>query len=127
MNANFEELATTEAERLKSLLLDCGVSENYISLLDTIIVNTAYMKAKLEDARAAIKTSNVVIPYDNGGGQTGLRENPLFKGYEALFKSYMSGMKQILDSLPPSAEAVVKEETEKPQTILELVKAKKKA
>lgn len=123
----FEELATTEAERLRSLLFDCGVSENYIALLETIIENTAYMKVKLDDAREKINNSSVVIPYDNGGGQTGIRENPLFKGYEALFKSYMSGMCKILDALPQSAETVKKEETEKPQTILELVKAKKKA
>lgn len=125
--STYDKLATTEAERLRSLLFDCGVSENYIALLDTVIENTAYMKVKLDDARLKIASSSVVIPYDNGGGQTGIRENPLFKGYEALFKSYMAGMKQILDVLPPSAEAVRQSETEKPQTILELVKAKKKA
>lgn len=125
--STYDKLATTEAERLRSLLFDCGVSENYIALLDTVIENTAYMKVKLDDARVKIANSSVVIPYDNGGGQTGIRENPLFKGYEALFKSYMAGMKQILDVLPPSAEAVRQSETEKPQTILELVKAKKKA
>lgn len=124
---NFDELATTEAERLRSLLFDCGVSENYIALLDDVIVNTAYMKIKLDDTRAKINNTSVVIPYDNGGGQTGIRENPLFKGYESLFKSYMSGLSKILDALPQSAEIVRKEETEKPQTILELVKAKKKA
>ena len=125
--STYDKLATTEAERLRSLLFDCGVSENSIALLDTVIENTAYMKVKLDDARVKIANSSVVIPYDNGGGQTGIRENPLFKGYEALFKSYMAGMKQILDVLPPSAEAVRQSETEKPQTILELVKAKKKA
>ena len=119
-----EEKATAEVERLRRLLFDYGVEENRIELIEPLIENTAWMKVKLEEAREAIKTSNVVIPYDNGGGQTGLRENPLFKGYESLFKSYMSGMRVILDNLPPQAEGVRKEEIEKPKTMLELVRDK---
>ena len=119
-----EEMATVEAERLKSLLFDCGVSETYIDILNATIENTAWMKIKLDEAREAIKTSNVVIPYDNGGGQKGLRENPLFRGYESLFKSYMSGMKQILDALPKQAADVKDAEMEKPQNMLELVRKK---
>lgn len=122
--SSLEEKATAEVERLKRLLFDFGIEENRIELLDPLIQNTAWMKVKLEEAREAIKTSNVVIPYDNGGGQTGLRENPLFKGYESLFKSYMSGMRVILDNLPPQAEGVRKEEIEKPKTMLELVRDK---
>lgn len=122
--SSLEEKATAEVERLKRLLFDFGIEENRIELLEPLIQNTAWMKVKLEEAREAIKTSNVVIPYDNGGGQTGLRENPLFKGYESLFKSYMSGMRVILDNLPPQAEGVRKEEIEKPKTMLELVRDK---
>lgn len=121
-----EERATAEATRLKSLLFNFNVSEDTISLLDDVIVNTAWMKVKLDEARGAIKESNVVIPYDNGGGQKGLRENPLFKGYESLFKSYMGGMKQIFDVLPKQAESTKKAELEKPQTMLELVRSKHK-
>lgn len=121
-----DDRATAEAERLKSLLFNFDVSEDIIGLLDDVIVNTAWMKVKLEEAREAIKTSNVVIPYDNGGGQKGLRENPLFKGYESLFKSYMGGMRQILDVLPKQASEVKSEEIEKPQTMLELVRSKHK-
>lgn len=119
-----EEMATVEAERLRRLLFDCGVLETTVDLLNATIENTAWIKIKLDETRETIKTSKVVIPYDNGGGQKGLRENPLFKGYESLFKAYMSGMKQILDVLPKQAESVRKEEIEKPQTMLELVRKK---
>lgn len=121
---NLEDGAIAEVERLKRLLFNCGVSEDKVNLIETVIENTAYMKVKLDETRETIKTSKVVIPYDNGGGQKGLRENPLFKGYESLFKSYMSGMKQILDILPKQAEEVKSEELEKPQTMLELVRNK---
>lgn len=122
--SKLEEIATTEAKRLRSLLFNCGVAQNRIDLLSTLIDNTAWMKAKLDDAQRAIKESSVCIPYDNGGGQKGIRENPLFKGYEGLFKSYMAGMKTILSVLPPQAEQVRDEEIEKPKTMLELVRNK---
>ena len=118
------ESAQNEIDRIVDILREYEVSEKKIKALESIIVNTAWMKVKLDEARDAIKTSNVVIPYDNGGGQKGLRENPLFKGYESLFKSYMSGMKQILDTLPKQAAEIRDAEIEKPQTMLELVRKK---
>ena len=119
-----EKEATIEAERLRSLLLNCGVEEKRIDLLNTLIENTAWMKAKLDDTQRAIKDTSVCIPYDNGGGQKGIRENPLFKGYEGLFKSYMAGIKTILGVLPAQAEAIKALEIEKPKTMLELVREK---
>ena len=115
--------AEEEQNRIIELLADVGISEKRQKLLEPIILNTAWMKAKLDDAREAIKNSNIVIAYDNGGGQKGIRENPLFKGYESLWRSYMAGMGKILDSLPPEQiEQAV--EIEKPATMLELVRKK---
>lgn len=119
-----EREASIEAERLRSLLFNCGVEQKRIDLLCTLIDNTAWMKAKLDDTQRAIKDSSVCIPYDNGGGQKGIRENPLFKGYESLFKSYMAGIKTILGVLPVQAEAIKEVEIEKPKTMLELVRDK---
>ena len=115
--------AEEEQRRIADLLNEVGISDKRQKLLEPIILNTAWMKAKLDDAREAIKNSNIVISYDNGGGQKGIRENPLFKGYESLWRSYMAGMSKILDSLPQEAiEQSV--EVEKPATMLELVRNK---
>lgn len=121
-----EEKATAEAKRLKSLLFNYNIPERKIGFLEDVIKNVSWMKVKLDVTMEKIKTSDVCIPYDNGGGQTGMRENPLFKGYESLFKSYMSGMKQILDVLPKQIAEVEKEEIEKPQTMLDFVRNKHK-
>lgn len=117
--------AEEEQKRIQTLLNDVGISDKRQKLLDPIILNTAWMKAKLDDAREAIKTSNIVISYDNGGGQKGIRENPLFKGYESLWRSYMAGMSKILDSLP---QEVIEQSVaiEQPKTMLELVRNKHK-
>lgn len=124
MNENeIKARAEEEQNRIMELLADVGISEKRQKLLEPIILNTAWMKAKLDDAREAIKNSNIVIAYDNGGGQKGIRENPLFKGYESLWRSYMAGMGKILDSLPQEQiEQAV--EIEKPATMLELVRKK---
>ena len=115
--------ADQEQQRILDLLKEVGISDKRMKLLGPIIQNTAWMKAKLDDAREAIKNSNIVISYDNGGGQKGIRENPLFKGYESLWRSYMAGMSKILESLP--SEVIEQSvEVEKPATMLELVRNK---
>lgn len=116
--------AEEEQNRIIDLLNEVGISAKKMKLLEPIILNTAWMKAKLDDAREAIKNSNIVISYDNGGGQKGIRENPLFKGYENLWRAYMSGMSKILESLP---EEVIKSEAEiieKPKTVLSIMRDK---
>ena len=118
--------AEEEQNRMLDLLTDVGISDKRKRLLEPVILNTAWMKAKLDDAREAIKNSNIVITYDNGGGQKGIRENPLFKGYESLWRSYMAGMSKILESLPPEVIEQAEAEVEKPATMLELVRKKHK-
>ena len=119
-----KERAEEELNRITTILKEVGISDKRMRLLEPVIVNTAWMKAKLDDAREAIKHSNIVISYDNGGGQKGIRENPLFKGYESLWKSYMQGMNRILDCLPQEVIEIQTEVVEKPKTMLELVRDK---
>ena len=116
--------AEEEQNRITDLLSEVGISDKRMKLLEPIILNTAWMKAKLDDAREAIKHSNIVIFYDNGGNQRGIRINPLFTGYEALWKSYMAGMNKILDCLPAEQIEIETQVVESPKTMLELVRNK---
>lgn len=121
---DFEIKARAEEERnrMTELLDGAGISEKRMKLLEPVILNTAWMRAKLDDAREAIKNSNIVVAYDNGGGQKGIRENPLFKGYENLWRSYMAGMSKIIDCLPDEIATAESEVADKPKTVLELVR-----
>lgn len=121
---NIDRIAKKEKQRLRALLFAYKVKQERIDALESVVENTAWMKAKLDEAREAIRNTSVAIPYDNGGGQTGIRENPLFKGYEALWKSYMSGLKAIMDVLPPEVAEQEDEAVEAPKTVLQLVMAK---
>ena len=97
--------AIEEKNRITAILNDAGISDRRMQTLAPIIENVSWMRAKLDDSRQLIKNSNIVVPYNNGGGQKGIRENPAFKGYEALWKAYMQGMNRILDTLPPEEMA----------------------
>lgn len=66
--------------------------------------NVLWMEAKLEDARRVIGKSSVAIPYDNGGGQRGIRKNPAFDGYNSLMSSYTKALKQLCEMLGKEVE-----------------------
>lgn len=123
----FEKAVTKEKNKLKRVLKEAKISAYKMKALEPVIINSAWMKAKLDEARAQAKESDIVVEYDNGGGQKGLRENPIFKAYEALWKSYMLGICRILDAIPDEAKKEVEAgiEEAKPQTVLEIVREKK--
>jgi len=54
-----------------------------------------FIREKLKESREAMKEMPIVMPYDNGGGQTGIRENPAFSAYEKLLKSYLAVLTQL--------------------------------
>lgn len=122
------KIADKERRRITKLLKEANIKEYRIKMLEPVIENTAWMKAKLDDAREQIRGSSIAIPYNNGGGQKGIRENPLFKGYENLWRCYIAGMTKILDAMPPETiqTEMKKEEPQAPATILELVRTKHK-
>lgn len=86
-----DENKLTEAEAMCA-----GVPERMRPRAVELAENILLMEDRLADTRRGLATAQVVIPYDNGGGQTGIRENPAFKGYEALLKSYCSTVKQFI-------------------------------
>ena len=116
--------ASEEKKRIIAILKDAGISKRRMDMLKPVIENVSWMRAKLDDSRDLIKNSNIVMPYDNGGGQRGIRENPAFKGYESLWKAYMQGMNKILDTLPPEQIQNATDDGIKPQTVLDTIRAK---
>ena len=46
------------------------------------------MAVKLEESRQKIEDMDIVVEYDNGGGQSGIRENPWVTAYEKLLTTF---------------------------------------
>lgn len=57
-----------------------------------------YIEDKLENAKQIIGNTGVAITYNNGGGQTGIRENPALIAYQKLLRTYNASQER-LDAL----------------------------
>lgn len=57
--------------------------------------SVVFMSDKLKESREAMKNEPLIIPYDNGGGQSGIRENPHFVAYEKLVATYTKSLRQL--------------------------------
>lgn len=62
-----------------------------------------FMSKKLKEIKAGLRDQAIVIPYDNGGGQTGIRENPAFTAYEKLLATYTKSLTTLRDVIGDDA------------------------
>ncbi len=46
------------------------------------------MAAKLKEAAEQLPNEELIVAYDNGGGQSGVRENPFYSAYSKLLRTY---------------------------------------
>lgn len=70
-----------------------------------LLSNIAFIKVKLDDARSDLLYEDIFTEYDNGGGQSGLREHPGFSAYNKLFTTFSRGIKQLTDMIPSGSTA----------------------
>ena len=70
-----------------------------------LLANLAFLKVKLDDARADLLYEDIFTEYDNGGGQSGLREHPGFSAYNKLFTTFSRGVKQLTNMMPSGTAA----------------------
>lgn len=124
---SFDELVRKEQKKIIREIKKAKISEHKMKVIEPVVVNAAFMKVKLDEAREQIKDATITVDYDNGGGQKGVRENPVFKAYEALWKSYMLGMDKILSVIPEEQQQELTAEADqiRPQTVLDMVREKK--
>ena len=121
-----EKRCAAERRKLARFLSKNGLNEEKIKSLDPVILNVSWMKSKLDDARTAIGEDGITVEYDNGGGQTGVRENPAFRAYEALWKTYLSGLDALLKLLSEGAAEDPALSAVKPASALALVQGRRK-
>lgn len=79
--------------------LCASVPQQVRPFLIELAENVVFMHDKLIETRKGLKNQQLVIPYDNGGGQTGIRENPAFKAYQTLLASYRKALDELSSNL----------------------------
>lgn len=104
---------------LKKALSSSGIPDTTLNALEPTLQNLSTMADRLEILREIISDEPAVIEYDNGGGQKGKRENPSYKAYEALWKSYLSGMNVLIKMMDTDTESSTAKQESK--TALQLV------
>ena len=89
-----------EHKRLEALLDRADVPQQQRDVLAPVIDNMAWQRVKLDEAREQMQDASIVCHYENGGGQSGERENPIFKAYRNLWRAYMVGLEKFSSYLP---------------------------
>lgn len=115
---------TREHKRLEALLDRADVPKQQRDVLAPVIDNMAWQRVKLDEAREEMQDASIVCHYDNGGGQSGERENPIFKAYINLWRAYMVGLEKYTSYLPKELQ---EEAAGDSLSVLEQVKNMKKA
>ncbi len=86
----------TEAEAL------CvGIPEKLRPYATELAENVVFQCNKLRDTRRAMEKSGsqLVVAYNNGGGQSGIRKNPIYEAYNQLMGNYRKSLQQLNDLL----------------------------
>lgn len=115
-----------EQNRLTRCLKKANVDDSRLEAIKPVIEHTSWMYVKLCEAKDQMADEPIMVEYDNGGGQTGVRENPIFKAYESLWKSYLSGVKVVVEALPGTDANDLTDKEMQPDNVLSMVKAKRK-
>lgn len=104
-----QSLYQNELKRLQRLTKD-AIPDDKRTAIMPLMSNIAFLKVKLDQARVELMGESIFTEYDNGGGQSGLREHPGFSAYNKLFTTFSRGIKQITDMMPSgstSADALM--------------------
>ena len=120
------DLIRKEKQKIIRELRKAKISRYKMKVLDSVIDNVAFMKVKLDEIREMLLTEDLLVEYDNGGGQKGLKESPIFKQYQSLFANFMKGMDKILQPMPDveaAQDALVK--AAKPESVLDQILKKR--
>lgn len=88
-----------------------------------VIDNISWQRIKLEEAMLQMQNESLICEYNNGGGQAGIRENPIFKAYVNLWRAYMVGLEKFTSYLPKEMQ---EEAAGDSMDVLAQVKAMKK-
>ena len=83
--------------------ISAGVDERIRPQVTVLAEQVIFMSKKLKESKAGLRDQAIVIPYDNGGGQTGIRENPAFTAYEKLLATYTKSLTALRDAIGEGA------------------------
>jgi hypothetical protein len=91
-----KKLAVPKTIKSKAADLVSGVNvlhDEALELAESIL----FMAEKLKESRILMADEPLVVEYDNGGGQKGIRENPHYVAFEHLMATYTKSLRQLTE------------------------------
>lgn len=78
-----------------------GIPEKLRPYAVELAENVVFQCRKLAETRAAMANSNqqLIVAYNNGGGQRGVRKNPIYEAYNQLMANYRKSLQQLTELL----------------------------
>lgn len=92
------------AVKSKAVELVAGVSTLHDEALE-LAESVLFMAQKLKESRELMINEPLIIDYDNGGGQKGIRENPHYVAFEHLMTTYTKSLRQLSEVIEKGAPA----------------------
>lgn len=122
---NMPAKKASQYNRIRKALKESGVSMTQIKAIEPMIRNLATMADKLDEIAEQLPEAPLVVEYENGEHQRGVRENPIFKTYENLYSSYQNGMNKIIKMIDDGKRMPPQPKKEE-KTVLDQILGKKR-
>lgn len=89
-----------EKNRIKKIFKE--IDENKLKFCMTLIDRLAWLNVSVKELEQSIDRDGTTILYDNGGGQSGVKDNPNVKTLIQYTKNITTITKQLVDLVPAS-------------------------
>jgi hypothetical protein len=83
-----------QRKQVKAVNLVSGVNVLHDEALE-LAESVLFMAEKLKESRILMADEPLIVEYDNGGGQKGIRENPHYVAFEKLLATYTKSLDQL--------------------------------
>lgn len=93
-----EMLIKKEKNKLKKIFKE--IDENKLKFVMTLIDRLAWLNVSVKELEDNIDKNGTTIPYDNGGGQSGIKDNPDVKTLIQYTRNITTITKQLVDLVP---------------------------
>ena len=100
MNEEKEKLIKKEKNKLKKIFKE--IDKNKLDFCMTLIDRLAWLNVSVKELENKIDIEGTTIPYDNGGGQSGIKDNPDVKTLIQYTRNITTITKQLVDLVPAS-------------------------
>ena len=99
----------TQVEKNKLMAVFKEIDANKLEFVSNQIDDLAWLIVACDELKGKIDKEGAVIKYNNGGGQSGVKDNPNVKTLIAYQKNKISITKQLIELVPVKSKSKLQE------------------